>query len=1099
MAKDRPHGLMVEVNGDISGLKGELKKAKLEILQTESSIREVNKRIKLDPKHADDYVIKQKLLNQAIEDTNKQLARLKGIKDSIDNKGGNKLSKEYQQLLTEIRNAENALKKYKEQITDVSPRLQVLRATTEQYAKSLDKMANKVKGLSAFSSIAIASSVAMAVAYEENIAKIKKVAKDLSSNEIEDLKNLSVDKGQLFGEVSDYAEMGSVFGIATKNLADFASTMIDVKVATDNAISGQEGAKSFVRFLNVMGHGVEDAQKFGSALTYVSDNYSATADEILHSSLRLSGLKNLDLGVSDIIGLSAIMKNVGLVEESATSAVNKTFLQLKKAASTGNKLEDIAKIAGTTGKAFQKLMSNNAMEAFLRFIDGLNATQFNNINKAVKEGTEDLNDYAQVLHMSSEEFKKAWGKDNKKVFEDFKQSFSQLGEDDDIVTRLSDVSMAGVRQASTLMRLAGQGNEIKKAIGQSNKAWKENTALAEKANTMYETTKYQLTGLTEELKQSGESMARSFLPALKGIVRVGKNVLNTFEHLPSPIRDSVAGFLALGASSYPVLKGMSNIHHDVADVIKALEKASGKGNKAASVALSFGKNIAAASPYVLALTGALAVLYAGYRKYKDAFTFDKQIEQLKGLTNNFENLKQNTAKSLTLEVAMLNKDFSREKYNEVATSVETLAEAYRNTADGSEEQTNALTQLNKVIDKYNQLTGLSIEYANGAFVDENGKVINLKESYDKLYEAKKKAIYQDVLADKTKELIQQQLESEKILADAQEDYTNVVSRLNAQQVVQLRDLVNSNGGGVALTYADNVVKTAWNKLLGLRELRETNKDLETEITNLQETFKKITNPDVSTEESTNLIKQALFDPLDNFKKEMETFDTKELEKKLGFWKEMLEVDPSNLDVYQERIKLIEELIKQKNEDQKNYEDAVNEFSEANHEDELNKIQERKDTRLSAEDELLKNGMVTLDTLGTHGDKIFDRWLLKASNVMRTFSQVKSSISPLNGVGTPPRYARRGISSFVADENTILNGDRGMFISIPSIPDEDIISYGNAINHAARSARDLSQYTYNNDVKVDFHVQTTQSITENDIRRFGNLIVDVVDEGLGRRF
>ena len=73
----RIKGITIELNGDASGLSKALGSVEHDIVETEQALKDVNKLLKFDPKNTQLLEQKQKLLAQAIENTDKKLDALK--------------------------------------------------------------------------------------------------------------------------------------------------------------------------------------------------------------------------------------------------------------------------------------------------------------------------------------------------------------------------------------------------------------------------------------------------------------------------------------------------------------------------------------------------------------------------------------------------------------------------------------------------------------------------------------------------------------------------------------------------------------------------------------------------------------------------------------------------------------------------------------------------------------------------------------------------------------------------------------------------------------------------------------------------------------
>lgn len=77
MAASRIKGITVEIGGDTTKLQTALKGVYSEIKNTQAQLKDVEKLLKLDPSNTDLLAQKQKLLSDAVSETNDKLTTLK--------------------------------------------------------------------------------------------------------------------------------------------------------------------------------------------------------------------------------------------------------------------------------------------------------------------------------------------------------------------------------------------------------------------------------------------------------------------------------------------------------------------------------------------------------------------------------------------------------------------------------------------------------------------------------------------------------------------------------------------------------------------------------------------------------------------------------------------------------------------------------------------------------------------------------------------------------------------------------------------------------------------------------------------------------------
>ena len=107
----RIQGITVEIGGDTTKLTTALKNVNGEIKNTQSQLKDVEKLLKLDPSNTELLSQKQRLLNQAVEETKQKLDSLKNASEQANAalEKGTITKEQYDGLQREIIETENAL------------------------------------------------------------------------------------------------------------------------------------------------------------------------------------------------------------------------------------------------------------------------------------------------------------------------------------------------------------------------------------------------------------------------------------------------------------------------------------------------------------------------------------------------------------------------------------------------------------------------------------------------------------------------------------------------------------------------------------------------------------------------------------------------------------------------------------------------------------------------------------------------------------------------------------------------------------------------------------------------------------------------------
>lgn len=141
-------GITIEIGGDTSSLQKALKGVDSQLKQTQNSLKDVNKLLKLDPTNTDLLKQKQQLLRDAVTQTQERLDKLKEAQAQMDAAGVDKNSAQYQALQREIIATEQELKNAKKAADNFHPALEKVKASAQKAADGLKSAAEKTRGFS---------------------------------------------------------------------------------------------------------------------------------------------------------------------------------------------------------------------------------------------------------------------------------------------------------------------------------------------------------------------------------------------------------------------------------------------------------------------------------------------------------------------------------------------------------------------------------------------------------------------------------------------------------------------------------------------------------------------------------------------------------------------------------------------------------------------------------------------------------------------------------------------------------------------------------------------------------------------------------------
>ena len=381
------------------------------------------------------------------------------------------------------------------------------------------------------------------------------------------LRNMARELPASHQEIAAVAEAAGQLGIATPNVLGFTRTMIDMGESTN--MSAEEAATSLARFMNVMGTSQEDVGRLGASVVGLGNNFATTESEIVAMSQRLAGAgAQASMTEGDVMGIAAAMSSVGIEAEAGGSAMSQTMKR---------------------------------------------------IGKAVDEGGESLELFAQVSGMSAEQFSAAWREDPAMALDAFITGLSSV-ESQGMTTNgvLAELGITGIREADALLRLsaaAGQGADgmslLATAVQMGNGEFDRGTALIEEASKRYETAESRIAIARNALVDMGISIGGTVLPALANLADGAADVAGWFADLPAPVHEAAAGLGAVVGAGSLAAGSFLLLFPRVMDTVSAFRdlnsSTNGMAGRIGKVGLALG-----------ATAAAMPLLISGGRAVEDA-------------------------------------------------------------------------------------------------------------------------------------------------------------------------------------------------------------------------------------------------------------------------------------------------------------------------------------------------------------------------------------------------------------------------------------------------------------------------------------------------
>lgn len=548
--------MIIELGLDSSKFGKGLQSAKNEVRMWEQATRASMNAAVASGNRLDGLKSKYDGLTNAMKAQQKVVDQLKtDYANSFDKNG--EATKRTERLAGQLAQAEAKLQGYRGQINQTAADMARLQVETQGFTgwlnKSGDNLIKNGERLKTFgnglSSIGTSMTVGVtapimagtiavtkaAIDWESAFTGVKKTVNEMvdangnvtySYAELEgQLKNLATQLPATHQEIAQVAENAGQLGISTDHIVEFTKTMIDMGESTN--LSADEASTALARLANITGMSQDKFSNLGSSIVWLGNNFATTEQEITEMSLRLAGAgKQIGLSQGSITGIAAALSSVGIEAEQGGSAFSKLMVSLQLAVEKGGEsLESFASVAGMTSDKFAQLFKSKPEVALERFIKGLGESE--------KHGKS-------------------------------------------AIAVLDEMGITEVRLRDTLLRAANAGDLMTKAIEGGNKAFNENTALANEANKRYETTESKLKMLRNEAVNMAIKFGGPLVDALRDGLKAAEPWIETltkmadkFSQLEPEQQRSILKWIAMGAAAGPALKILGSGISTVGGLYKA--------------------------------------------------------------------------------------------------------------------------------------------------------------------------------------------------------------------------------------------------------------------------------------------------------------------------------------------------------------------------------------------------------------------------------------------------------------------------------------------------------------------------------------------------
>lgn len=380
---NRIKGITVEIGGDTTGLEKALKSVNSTIRSTQSSLRDVNRLLKLDPKNTTLLTQKQKMLKDAIGSTKEKLESLKEAqvqaKQQLEN--GDLGQDKYDALQREIAETEQKLKGLEKESSNFgSVSSQKIAAAGEKVKSVGDKMTDAgTKMTVGFTAPVVAGATAAVNSYGNVDKQFNLVKQTMGStaNSAEDFKGL-------WNQIGESAK-SSVFGMqdAADATLNFARQGFTAKQATDMLTPAMNLAAGTGTDLSEVTSGLGNAMKMFGADSSEAASYSDvlakaqaqanTNTSELFESISVAGpiCKTVGWDIRDLATLTDVFGNAGISGSEGANALKTGLARLASPAKSGAEAMDQLKLS--TGQTYAIFNDNGTLKDMPTVLKNLNS------------------------------------------------------------------------------------------------------------------------------------------------------------------------------------------------------------------------------------------------------------------------------------------------------------------------------------------------------------------------------------------------------------------------------------------------------------------------------------------------------------------------------------------------------------------------------------------------------------------------------------------------------------------------------------------------------------------------------------------------------
>lgn len=561
----RIKGITIEIGGDTTGLDKALQKVQSSLRSTQSSLKDVNKLLKLDPSNTELLTQKQRLLKDAISSTKEKLDALKQAqvqaKEQLEN--GTLGQDKYDALQREIIETEQELRRLQEEAATTSTAL----AKIEEVGGKLESVGNSIAG--AGKKVSVASTAVTGL----GIAAVKTAADfDSAMSQVAAVSGATGDDLQALRDKA--REMGEKTKFSASEAAEAMNYMAMAGWKTEDMLSGIDG------IMNLAAASGEDL---------------ATTSDIVTDALTALGLSAADSGhFADILAAASSNANTNV------SMMGETFKYCAPVAGAlGFSAEDTAEAIGLMANAgIKSTQAGTAMRTMLTNLTG----EVTFVGDAFGELT--------VQTTNTDGSMRSLGD----ILTDCRAAFNQMSESEKAANAEALVGKNAMSGFLAVMNAAP--SDIEKL----NSAINNCDGTAERmAETMQDNLTGQLTILKSQLEELAISFGEILMPAIRSIVSKIQEFVDKLNGMDEGTKETIVQIGLFVAALGPALIVLGTVVSKVGSAMKGfstlakgIAKLSVKVGGANGILGKLGAVLGGISAPVVAVVAVIGTLVAAF-------------------------------------------------------------------------------------------------------------------------------------------------------------------------------------------------------------------------------------------------------------------------------------------------------------------------------------------------------------------------------------------------------------------------------------------------------------------------------------------------------